>query len=130
MDGGSREAAMFVVTHLITCLTFQQVQAIDWPSLVQKPHQGKQPAGKLPALLKPNEKLATPEGWEAVRRRLHAEWAAILGPSPERSFPLDPKTLGTEELPGFRRTLVSFQAEDGDRIQAALLLPSGVNPSE
>jgi dienelactone hydrolase len=113
------------VIFVVSCVAFMQIirppPSVDWPSLVQRPYVQKAiDAPPLPPVTKVGE------DWAAARRRLKSEWSAILGPSPIHATSLDSKTHNEERLPGFHRSIVSFQSEGGDRVEAALLVPQGL----
>jgi hypothetical protein len=61
--------------------------------------------------------------WRPVRERLRRDWLEFLGPLPQPAEALDLKIHETEDLPRCRRSLISYAAEPGRRVDAYLLLP-------
>src|SRR5262249_14376348 len=122
----------FGVTILVL-ISVRAQPATDWPALTQKPHE-KLP---LPDLgLKPllrtasGVKITDKDGWLKSRGDLEKAWHERLGPAPKKPADLDIKIEETAKQDGYTRQLVSFDAADGDRIRAYLLIPDGIKEGE
>ncbi len=70
------------------------------------------------------KQIQTPAGWEKRREELRREWVKVLGKFPKTKVALKPEFLEKEELPGFTRQKITYQIEEGVRIDAMLLGPS------
>ena len=68
----------------------------------------------------------TRESWEKRREELRAEWTKVLGEFPRTKAPLAPEFHEKVELEGYTRQRVTYQIEDGVRIDAMLLAPRKV----
>ena len=104
----------------------------DWPALTQAPH-AKLPIpdlGLKPLLVADGKPITTAAEWDKQRQRLRDAWLARLGPYPERPDGLDVRVETTEEVDGYRRELLSFHSEGGDRTRAYLLTPLGLKKDE
>src|SRR6266850_1775847 len=71
---------------------------------------------------KKGEAVTTDE-WLEERARLKREWQGILGEFPKTKAPLEAKIESTEQLDGFSRSLVTYQAEEGVFTDGYLLKP-------
>ena len=65
--------------------------------------------------------------WEGQREQIRLMWLEYLGHGPEQ-VPLEPETYTQEDLGDVTRTLISYQVEDGCRVEAYLMLPKGDGP--
>jgi len=68
----------------------------------------------------------TTADWVERHTRLKREWTQFLGEFPKTKAPLAPEFLAKEELPTFTRQKVTYQIEEGVRIDAMLLVPKNV----
>ena len=119
------------LTFLCIAATSQAEVPVDWPALIQKPHELKKVAApSLPPLLVQGESSATLKDWQAARSKLHARWMAILGTPPEKPTSLHVEDHGKDRQPSFDRRVLSFTAEGDDRIKVALLVPKNIKPNE
>src|SRR5262245_56919273 len=59
----------------------------------------------------------------AIRKRMEE----VMGPFPaaDRKVPLDVRVTAEEKLDGYVRKRVTYAAEEGDRVPAYLLIPTG-----
>jgi Dienelactone hydrolase family len=118
---------------LLACLGNTVPDAVDWPTLVQKPYADLPvpDLGLRPLLATADgKKITTREEWEQARRQLAERWLEHLGKPPARPEQLDVRTTKTEALDGYTRQLLSFASEGDDRIQAYLLTPAGLKEGE
>jgi len=61
--------------------------------------------------------------WPARRQELRQAWEKTLGGLSQRKVALVPEFLATESLPSFTRQKVTYQIEEGVRIDAMLMVP-------
>ncbi len=67
------------------------------------------------------------EDWEQQRAEIHSRWLDFLGHGPA-VVPLEPEILAEEDLGDCYRNLVSYQVEDGCRVEAYLMGPKTKGP--
>lgn len=87
------------------------------------------PAAYDPAALDLTPMLIGPTlaDWQWEREQFAKRWLDYLGHGPHL-VPLEPQTHGIEEVAGITRTLISYQVEEGCRVEAYLLRPPGAGP--
>jgi dienelactone hydrolase len=61
--------------------------------------------------------------WEQQRQALRGQWLEFLGHGPEQ-VPLEPQILSEQHFGDVCRTLVSYQVEDGCRVEAYVMQPT------
>jgi dienelactone hydrolase len=74
----------------------------------------------------------TKANWFDQRKRIRNAVMKILGPFPKEKVPLEPRTLGEEDLGHYIRRKVSIQVQANDRMPAYMLIPksrSGRRPA-
>jgi hypothetical protein len=69
------------------------------------------------------EKITTPEQWQARRTSILKVLSEILGNPPVEKPALDPKIIEETSHYGYNRRKVTFQGQPGERIPAYLLIP-------
>src|SRR4030095_5648075 len=72
--------------------------------------------------------LSSAKDWPLQRSRLKQQWQTVLGKFPAIKPPLDAKTVSTEELDGFYRSLIRYQVEENVSTDGYLLLPKTEGP--
>jgi len=65
--------------------------------------------------------------WQSQRAALWQTWTDYLGHDPEAA-PLEPELLSAETIGPVTRSLVSYQVEEGCRVEAYLITPRGEGP--
>jgi len=116
---------------VVAVFTVQVEPPIDWPALIQKPHEEKRIDGpRLPSLLAAGESSSTLQEWKTARPKLLERWKTLLGKPPEKPKSLDAVVHSEERQQGFVRRIVSFLTEGDDRIRAAVLAPTDLQPNE
>lgn len=106
--------------------------ALSWanpmPNLLQPPSVMPTNMPRLTSLMsnKSGQPVKTRADWQARCAELRAEWEKVLGELPTNKVPLAPQFLAKEDLGTFTRQKVTYQIEEGVRIDAMLLEPKNM----
>ncbi len=73
--------------------------------------------------------IATAAQWDSKRADIVQRTLDIMGDFPRANPPLNARTLDRRETPRYTRVKVNYDAADGDRIPAWLLVPHGAGTS-
>jgi dienelactone hydrolase len=97
---------------------------VPWLAEVQTAPAAVPPAALAP--LWPADAVPrSKEDWAVHRDALRRRWFDLLGPMPERPSSTSITVLRTDRLPDVTRTLIEYENEPGQRVQAYLLRPVG-----
>lgn len=100
---------------------------VPWLSDVQRPPvTSVQPVRPLAPLMLPADfqQADALDRWKSKRADLRKSWLEVLGPMPERPKSNAFEVLRTDELEGLTRTLIRYENEPGQRMEAYLLQPT------
>jgi dienelactone hydrolase len=115
-----------IMRTLIACLfTASSLWAAPLPNLQRPPSPLPADLPKLACLMTnaSGQSITKRADWAARREELQRDWTKFLGEFPKSKVALEPEFLAKEELPTITRQKVTYQIEDGVRIDAMLLAP-------
>ena len=112
-------------TIIAFLFTSASIWAATLPDLQRPPSPLPADLPKLAPLITnaAGQPITKPADWAARRQELQRDWMKFLGEFPKAKVPLAPEFLAKEELATFTRQKVSYQIEEGVRLDAMLLVP-------